>query len=195
MGDGLSGPWDLPPFPDHGDTNADLTYAAVGRAMSEWEEVELYLARLYAAFLGIPPIEAIARPEYTRVAVARERSRVIEEVAHAYFVRHPDQTLESEFETLICDARNFAARRNDIAHGVVKLAWGQFDDSMLGAALARKEVMLLPGTYMFKKFDDKRMPAYMLSSVEINRFAEHFRAFRFERIEPLIIRIARRLLP
>jgi hypothetical protein len=75
--------WDIPQFPSHGDSNADWTYAAVGRAMSEWEQLELYLARLYAKFLGIPPIEAIARPEYTRVAISRERARVIEDAARS----------------------------------------------------------------------------------------------------------------
>src|ERR1700680_2245928 len=132
-------PWDIPTFPAHGDANADSTYAAVGRAMSEWEQLELYLARLYAKFLGVPPIEAIARPEYTRVAISRERARVIEDAARAYFIKHPDQTLESTFESLICDARKLAVRRNDIAHGVVRLAWGLSGDTPLSEAQKRGE--------------------------------------------------------
>jgi Holliday junction resolvase-like predicted endonuclease len=155
-------PWDIPPFPDHGDADPNVTFAAVGRAMSEWERLELYLARLYAKFLDIPTIEAIARPEYARVAVSRERARAIEAAAAAYFVRHPNQELDAEFEAMICDARKLATRRNDIAHGVVDLAWGIAGQTHLGDALERDEYMLIPGEYVAKLYGPDRKPAYLL---------------------------------
>jgi hypothetical protein len=81
-------------------------------------------------------------------------------------------------------------RRNDIAHGVVRLAWGESGDTPLSEAQKRGEYMLVPGIYMFKKYDDDRSPTYLLSSVEINRFADHFHEFRIDRIEALLTQMA-----
>jgi hypothetical protein len=44
-----SKPWDDPPHPKRGDKKADLTYAAVGRALTQWEYLETKLAELSAA--------------------------------------------------------------------------------------------------------------------------------------------------
>ena len=40
-----------------------------------------------------------------------------------------------------------------------------------------------------KAFEADRTPKYLLNSVEIDRFAERFRAMRLERVEPLLIRV------
>jgi hypothetical protein len=149
--------WDIPPFPEHGDVSADLTYAAVGRAMSEWEELELYLARLYAKFLKIHPIRAIAVTEYRNAAIFRVRANVIEKAADKYFVSHPDQEREADFQQLLGDIRQLSNRRNDIAHGVVKLWWNHRET--FSEAIDRNEYMLTPSTYMDKKFGDTRAPS------------------------------------
>jgi hypothetical protein len=177
-------PWELPPFPEHGDTSADLTFAAVGRAMSEWEELERYLARLYSKFLKIPPIRAIAVPEYRNAAIFRVRADVIEKAAERYFVAHPAQDREAGFTQLMTEIRQLSNRRNDIAHGVVKLWWNHKET--FSEAVDRNEYMLTPSTYMDKKFGDERSPQYLLRSVEINQFADHFRRYRLEEVEAMI---------
>jgi len=178
-------PWDIPPFPEHGDPSADLTFAAVGRAMSEWEELELYLARLYGKFLGIPPVKAIALPEYRDVANFHTRSKVIENAATKYFVSHPNQEREGEFEHVLDDIRQLASRRNDIAHGVVKLWWNH--EETFSQAVDRNEYMLIPSIYSDKKFGDDREPKYLFRSIEIKQFADHFRRYRLERLETIIM--------
>jgi hypothetical protein len=177
-------PWEIPPFPEHGDPSADLTFAAVGRAMSEWEELELYLARLYAKFLNIPPIQAIVVAEYKNAAVFRVRADVIEKAADKYFISRPDQDREADFSQLLADIRQLSSRRNDIAHGVVKLWWNHRET--FSEAVDRNEYMLTPSTYMDKKFGDDRAPQYLFRSVEINRFADHFRRYRLEEVEAMI---------
>jgi hypothetical protein len=177
-------PWDIPPLPEHGDPSIDLTFAAVGRAMSEWEELELYLARLYAKFLGIPPINAIAIPEYRDAANFHTRATVIKNAATKYFVSHPSQEKEGEFEQVLDDIRRLASRRNDIAHGVVKLWWNHKETS--SQAIDRNEYMLVPSTYSDKKFSNDREPSYLFRSIEINQFADHFRRYRLERLEAII---------
>jgi hypothetical protein len=176
-------PWDIPPFPKRGDPSADLTFAAVGRAMSGWEELELYLARLYAKFLGIPPIKAIAIPEYRDVANFHSRATAIQNAADKYFISHPNQDREGEFKQVLGDIRQLASRRNDIAHGVVKLWWNHKET--FSQAVDRNEYMLVPSTYSDKKFGDDREPSYLFRSVEINQFVDHFHQYR-EKLEAII---------
>ena len=48
-------PWDDRPHPDRGDKNANTTYAAVGRALTQWEYLEAKLAELFSqvSFRGL----------------------------------------------------------------------------------------------------------------------------------------------
>jgi hypothetical protein len=177
-------PWDIPPFPEQGDPSADLTFAAVGRAMTEWEELELYLARLYAKFRGIPPINAIAIPEYRDAANFHTRAKEIGNAATKYFVSHPNQEREGEFKQVLDDIRQLASRRNDIAHGVVKQWWNYKET--FSQAVDRDEYMLVPSTYSDKKFGNDREPKYLFRSIEIQQFADQFRRYRLERLEAII---------
>jgi hypothetical protein len=177
-------PWDIPPFPEHGDLSADLTFAAVGRAMSEWEELELYLARLYAKFIGIPPIKAIAIPEYRDAPNFHSRATAIKNAATKYFISHPDQEREGEFKQILEEIRQLASRRNDIAHGVVKLWWNYKET--FSEAVDRNEYILVPSTYSDKKFGINREPSYLFRSIEINQFVDLFRRYRSEKLEAII---------
>jgi len=178
-------PWDIPSIPAHGDKSATDLFAAIGRALSEWEELELYLARVYAMFLGVPPIKAIEQPEYKNAPTFSMRAKVIEEAAERHFIAHPNQQREGEFQEALCGARKLANRRNDIAHGVARLSWGEFGEIPLADALARAEIFLGPARYRAKQFD-KLAPEYLFSSVEVLHFAEQFRSWRMVQIEMLL---------
>jgi hypothetical protein len=170
----MSEPWGIPPFPQHGDPSPEITWAAVGRALSDWEErVELHFARLYARILSIPPAEAIFRPAYKDAPNFSDRASIIERAAEHDSILRPDQDQESMFKNAMSLARNLAKRRNDIAHGVVRFHW-QIDKSSL-EAVEINEYMLTPATYRAKMFDAATRPAYLFSSIEINYFAEQFR--------------------
>ncbi len=186
----MADPWDIPPLAARGNKYPATLYAAVGRALSGWELLELQLARIYAAFVGVPPIEAIAMPAYRGATTFGGRAAVIEEAAERHFIKHPDQAIENDFKTLICDARNFASRRNDIAHGIVRPLWTGDTDAETFAELGmRIEYVLAPATYKDKSFGPDRVPLYLFTSTEINRFKQHFRRMRLERIAPLLVRV------
>ena len=190
----MAEPWDLPPKPANGDTTPAVLFAAIGRALSEWEELELYLARLYALFLQVPPIKAIEQPEYKNAPTFSMRAKTIEDAAERYFISHPNQHLEGDFKTVICGARKLANRRNDIAHGVARLTWGEFGEIPLSDAMQRGEIFLGPARYRAKQFDNLA-PEYLFSSAEVLHFAEQFRLWRVVQIEMLIAELYSRASP
>jgi hypothetical protein len=159
--------WDIPPIPRRGDDSRDVVYEAVGRALSYWENFELELACLYATFIGLRPPEATRHPDYAKARIFRERADVIDRGGKGFFIKRSNQELEKRFDDLICEARLAAARRNDIAHGVVNPIWST-------ASPGIETFMLLPSTYRHKDFDIKARARYAFSSKEINGFASRF---------------------
>ncbi len=111
--------WDVPPRPWRGDDSDDITYSGVGRVLSQWEELELQLGASYSAFMGqFEDLATMQRYGVPRIFDARLNGLV--KIAEEYFARHPDQAREGAFCDLVARVRGFAARRNDVAHGVVQ---------------------------------------------------------------------------
>jgi hypothetical protein len=113
----MPNPWDQPPMPKHGDANNGVLFEWVGRLMSQWEHVEYNLSRLYSVFAGNPDDGETLR-EYGKGTIFRERLRKFRECANRYFLAHPNQELEAEFDALCMAAEGFSGRRNEVAHGV-----------------------------------------------------------------------------
>jgi len=60
-------PWDPPPHPKAGDATDETTFAAIGRALSAWENFEISMATLFARFcsnIRFAPPDRIHRGEY-----------------------------------------------------------------------------------------------------------------------------------
>lgn len=179
----MTNPWDIPPFPASGDHPASLTYEAVGRALSAWEEIEVSLSHLYGLFSGKNPRTIETYTEYGGETNFAQRSDKLSATALRYFVRRPHQELEAEFDGLIREIRCFSARRNDIAHGIVRAVRVRPSSDpppkpIPGALLTIRtqyEFCLAPPTYTDRKFDADHTPLYLLTSVEISAFERHFR--------------------
>ncbi|ESX88276.1 hypothetical protein [Mesorhizobium sp. LNJC403B00] len=168
----MSNPWDRPPGPQTGDPDIETTYAAVGLVMSRWEEVELELCYLYAAFKGQGDDISVLR-EYGSGAIFNARKAILQSKAETYFRASPSQTNEGNFCRLITACEGFSARRNDIAHGVVRLTvFGGKDQPSL------TQYALGPSFYDPRRFapGEPRMTEYFYSSVELKRLAEQFAA-------------------
>ncbi len=126
----MANPWDIPPYPTEGDETEDITYAGVGRVLSHWEMIEVELSHIYSLFLDrFEEIEALR--EYGVPRIFEERIKGLIAASEHYFRAYPSQDLESEFSGIVTKVRNFLARRNDIAHSIVRpLEWiiwpGQF---------------------------------------------------------------------
>jgi hypothetical protein len=184
-------PWVLPPIPEHGDANAEHTYAAVGRALSVWEELEVTLSYLYGLFSGKNPKAIETYTEYGQPTIFNQRAAALERLGKLYFARHPNQQHEGDFGRLICDIRRFSARRNDIAHSIVKpvqlphaLSVNRSESTAQIVLKAAVVFCLAPPTYTDRKFDANRAPRYLLTSVEIMRFHDLFQELQ-ERVERL----------
>jgi hypothetical protein len=177
----MAAAWDIPPFDGRGDKTPNPTYEAVGRALSAWEEVEVSLSHLFGIFTGKDPLSLATYAEYGKPSIFSHRADGLQDAASVYFVRNPNQAHEAEFADLICDIRKFSARRNDIAHGIVRpIVVGPPisipDDDPAGEPWLQMnyEYCLLPPTYAGRRFGLDRTPQYVLPAAEIMQFQAAF---------------------
>jgi hypothetical protein len=176
----MSNPWDVPPLPERGDDDADDTYKMIGRALTDWENLEVQLAHLYASFTEQPNrLEAFRAyggyPAGSTIFAVRVAQ--LKKVAAAYFVNFPSQPNEGEFDDLMDRAQRLADRRNEIAHSVVDAM--QWDPSLrpLYKHLIDEpaEFCAIPSYYTHRKFDASNRPAYAYTSKELIGYALAFR--------------------
>lgn len=113
-------PWDQIPRPPKGDVTADITYTAVGRALSSWEYFESEFSKLFIRFLGLNSDNLPAIRAYGSVLAFQGRMAMVERAAEAFFFAKPSNELKAAVGNIIEQARGYSARRNEIAHGVVR---------------------------------------------------------------------------
>ena len=166
-------PWDDRPRPKRGDKNANTTYAAVGRALTQWEYLEAKLAELFSQLVGGEwsgdgaPYHPAVRA-YGSVLGSAAKLTMIEEAAKAHFQWYPNPALEKRLKDLIgIECRMFAGKRNNIAHGIVDLRFSDPPKLKLGH-------WLVPSLYATKKHPLKGPSAYAYTSAEINYFLHEF---------------------
>jgi hypothetical protein len=109
-------PWNVLPKEDMGDIHIANLFQAVGQALTVWEMMEGTLASIFAGLCGGVSIEGPYRA-YGVITGSGGRLDMLSE-AYASF----DKRNESPFDDipgLITEVRNFAPRRNEIAHGLV----------------------------------------------------------------------------
>jgi hypothetical protein len=156
--------WDAPPIPQHGDFDENSTYAGVGRVLSGWEAMEAELSHLYAAFVG-KFHQAEAYREYGAGQIFANRMLTLRTSAQNYFVRHPNQTCEGEFDCLAEIAVKFADRRNEVAHSIVR-DLGHVRPFRVGDTVG-PQFFLVPSHYNYKRFGPDNWPTYAYTSVEL----------------------------
>jgi hypothetical protein len=174
-------PWDVPPGPYAPDASIETTYAAVGRALSQWEKLEFTLARLSANLTGHTLPSAVAFGTYRAATIFNKRADDLEEVFRRYIIRHPDQALEGDFGALICDIRRLSARRYDIALGVVQPCWDE-NERVISEETATGYV-LVPAGYATRNFDAYGKPSYIFGASDIHRYRKSFKKYRAKVIE------------
>jgi hypothetical protein len=169
--------WEVPDVPTRGDPSRDDTFRAVGAALSQWEffEGNLTLAFSYLVGTGYGNIAAIRA--YGSVETFRGRANMIETAAEVYFKYNPDTVLQSLLTEILKRSRQFAARRNEIAHGIVSPFVGVNEND----EWVDRGFVLYPAYYATRK---RSLPAttpldsveftFAYSSVEIDTFRDHF---------------------
>ena len=109
----------LPP----GETDANVLYIAVGRAIHAWEGMEESLARIFAKMTGLPENPYALSDYGSENRRFVDRISAIKQAAHAYFIRNPDQALEGELDSILTAAIDLSIKRHRIAHGHISM-WG-----------------------------------------------------------------------
>jgi hypothetical protein len=164
-------PWDPPPLSKRGNRSNRALYEAIGRALSTWEELETILPGLYAALCGHSRFDPAANNAYGKEPNFRKRLTALERAGSRYFMRKPDQILEGELAWVIRNSAGYSRRRNDVAHGVVRLL-----DPQQGTLTVSVPAQwcLVPPHFRGAKFSAPETPVYILTSREINGFAVAF---------------------
>jgi hypothetical protein len=112
-------PWDVPPLPSIGDESPDLTYVGVGHALSSWEYFEGALGILYGTLVGGIEETSPTLRAYGVVSGFSTRRDMINEASTAYFFSKPSP-VQAEISSLLNESKEFATRRNEIAHGIIQ---------------------------------------------------------------------------
>ena len=112
--------YDVQAAPEFGDDKEETTYAAVGRALTNWELFENQMSHLFSVLCGnVGPATAAARA-YGAIQTFRGHKEMIEAAAEYYFLKHDGhEALQKRLKDLLESANGFSARRNEIAHGYV----------------------------------------------------------------------------
>jgi len=157
--------WEFaPPLPDHGEDSPDPLFFGVGKVMSGWEMIEFELSRLYSVFAGDP--DGAAMRDYGKHTVAHFRLSNLSEMADRYFIKRPCQGCEGKLLSILAKLRNFASRRNEVAHGIVfdvqKIV--AFTENFVPAARGRPQFLLIAPFYQLKQHAPDGLPAYGYTS-------------------------------
>jgi hypothetical protein len=168
-------PWEPPPIPTRGNRSSRTLYESIGRFLATWEEIEIALSHLYAAAVGQTRFDAGATQAYGKKYNFQDRITALEAAFLKHSIRAPNQGHESRFREIITQIRGYSARRNDVAHGIVRLInIAQDPQSTLLATPNPPEWCLVPPDFGESKFVSPYIPAYALTSREINRLAANF---------------------
>jgi hypothetical protein len=167
-------PWDIPLRPLRGDINENMLFAEIGRALTEWEQVEAACAEIFAVLVSVSRASTHQAPAiraYGVVASHKTRCEMLKAAAAAYFLRRKAKraAFEKRFNSLINECSKFAARRNEIAHGQVSMVFY----SRRGKT-KRIGHYLLPSFYNSKKYKIERSATYEYTSREIIHFRQEF---------------------
>ncbi len=118
-------PWEVVDPCPMGDVEEAPVFEAIGRALTEWETLEVECAKLFAVFVSANHKRTYHAPAvraYGAITSADTRSKMLQFAADAYFARRPAKrgAFQKQCSDLIWEFQQYTARRNEIAHGLVQ---------------------------------------------------------------------------
>lgn len=167
-------PWDPRPVNPLGDSNQNVIFNAVGEALTEWEQLENACAQLFAVLVSANQKRAYLAPAiraYGMVSGAGIRQQMLVSAAESYFSRRKGmaQKQEAELNGLMKEYSKFAARRNEIAHGLVQRVFL----TKRGVRPAAIGIYLTPSFYNPKKFKNEQL-SYLYTSSDLIFYRQEF---------------------
>ena len=172
----MAEPWDRPPYPKRGNSERVL-FEAVGRCLMGWEEVEGTFAHLFSTFRTGLPFDTAANKEYGQPLNFVHRVQALRDAACRYFQSHCSQENEGEFAEIVELALNWSQRRNDVAHGRARMIHWIINPESRETLLTAQGPLrwcVIPPHFKSEKFTEDDRPTYVLTSREMNRFADAF---------------------
>jgi hypothetical protein len=172
--------------PRLGDLSIDMTYRAVGHALTAWEKFERELAEIFS-FLAAKRFRYLpAMRAYGSILTLRGRIDLLKTASEAVLAEKPNKVFRLRLASLLDGATNFGSRRNEIAHGVV-MRYRNLRTDPRSYVLAPN--FLSTNKFKFPKAEQSESgeiatlrAAYIYSSVELDAFAEQFDRLRTEAI-------------
>ncbi len=186
-------PWDIVDPASRGDVDERAIFDAVGRALTEWETLEIECAKLFAVFVSANHKRSYHAPAvraYGTVTSVDTRFKMLQLAAESYFSKRPAKrdSFEEDCNDLLGEYKQYAARRNEIAHGLVQKV---FITRKATKRVSRQSVIgifLLPSFYNPKKFKGEKF-TYRYVSGDIIHYKQEFTKL-YLRIEGLRKKLA-----
>lgn len=177
----MSSLWDRPPLPAQGDANPKDTYVGVGCVLSQWERVELQIGYVYTGLVGKHG-EWEALREFGEGATTRSRLCRLKQAASQLFIAKPHQWREGDFDRFCKEAEAAAARRHDVAHGVVRShEWANWWVSS-EASPPQRGFFLLPSHYKGSAYNEIALPEYAYTSKTLWELQSHLSRLETEAV-------------
>ena len=169
----MTSPWEPFSIPIIADEDRRDTYAGVGRALSEWEGIEVGLCRIFSFFVGDP--DGAAMRTYGEPRIFRDRFQALLRVANKFFISSPDQELEGTIDQLETEISGYADRRNEIAHGIVMpINAYSFAKQVFPQAKPRTNYyVLLPSYYQVRNHRPDGMPEFIYGANALHKIADN----------------------
>lgn len=167
-------PWDPRPPSSVGDSREDTIFSAVGQALTEWEQMENACAQLFAVLVSANHKRVYLAPAiraYGTITSAATRQQMLANAGDAYFSKRKAKALthEAEFNELIKAYKEFASRRNEIAHGSVQRVFL----TKRGSRPDARGLYLTPSFYNPRKFKNEVL-SYLYTSIDLIFYRQEF---------------------
>ena len=172
-------PWDIATISAVGEENEIPIYLAVGMALSSWEATEQALARIFGTLVNSRHFSAEAA--FGLATSSGARLEMLLAAAERMLIWEADLLARLKAETV--RVRNLAARRNDIAHGMVTGYSTQGEEGV-----TEHGCFLVPPSYATRKWShpfgitvgDHTQLKYAYTAEQIHCYIAQFDAVRHE---------------
>jgi hypothetical protein len=177
-------PWEIVEPSAFGDPDENPLFNAIGRALTAWETVEVECARLFAVFVLARQKRTYHAPAvraYGSIVGTQSRSKMLQLAAESYFASRPAKRIsfEKRCTDLIGEYIQYASRRNEIAHGLVRRIFLQ-----KGRRRPTIGIYLIPSFYNPRKFKKEDF-AYRYVSGDVIHYRQEFDKLQL-RLEALV---------
>ena len=181
-------PWDIRDPSPRGDAQENDIFVAVGSALTEWENVEVECAKLFAVLVSTSLKRTYLAPAvraYGAIISVRSKGEMLRLAAESYFERRraKQASFRDTFNERLKEYREFSNRRNDIAHGCLKSVFVTEQTTKKGRRRGAIGFYLLPSFYNPKKFKEEKF-SYQYTSSDIIYYRQEFTKLQL-RIESL----------